>query len=126
MKKLDEKEIATTYKGKLCSMKKLSTLFEENGCCTISDSYEYIARCNYFSEEEFKKFGITDILYDKWMYNDVEFRIYIHTQNGSIVHNGIFKHRKIYEGGRPSIYELQPTQQEIRIFRRIMDYVTTA
>lgn len=125
MKKLDEMEIAQTYKGKFCSMKKIYQLCNENGSCKISDRSEYIADCNNFSEEEFKKFGITDILYDKWLYNDVEFRIYIHTQNGAIVHSKICKYKKIYGGGRPSNYELQPTQQEIRIFRRIMDYVTT-
>lgn len=124
MEKLDEKEIATTYKGKLCSMKKLSKLFEENGGCMISDSYEYIARCNYFSSKEFKTFGITDVLYYRWCCNDIKFHVCVYTKNGVIVHSKIFKHQKIYEGGRPSNYELQPTQQEIRIFRRIMDYIT--
>lgn len=128
MTKLDEYTIAQSYVGKMVNAERLHHTFRQNG-----GNGEYIAYCNNCDEEECNLFGITDILLGKWDYDGIDFRVYIFIQNGRIVDNGsyyqsrikIFKYKETYGGhGRPSGYELTPTQQEIRIFRRILDYVT--
>lgn len=129
VKKLDEDLIAVSYVGKAVNEEHLQHTFRSNG-----GKGEYIAYCNCCDEEECDLFGITDILLDKWDYDGIDFRVYIFVQDGRIVENGgyygrqnkIFKYKETCGGhGRPSGYELTPTQQEIRIFRRIMDYVTS-
>lgn len=129
-KKLDECLIADSYVGKAVNEEHLGHTFRSNG-----GKGEYIAYCNCCDEEECDLFGITDILLDKWDYDGIDFRVYIFVQDGRIVEEGsyyqrsnkIFKYKSTYGGfcGRPQGYELTPTQQEIRIFRRIMDYVTS-
>ena len=125
MKKLDEWEIAEAYIGKKCNKERISSLCHDNGVCSDGDNM-YIAYCYYCDEDECKAFGITDILYDKWDYNGIDFRVNIFTKDDAITQCNIFKYKETSEGfGRGSGYELLPTQQEIRVFRRIMDYVTT-
>ena len=127
MRKLDEYEIAQSYVGKAVNEKHLQHTFTSNG----SDG-EYIAYCNNCDEEECNLFGITDILLDKWDYDGIDFRVYVFVNEGRIADNDsyyqrrnkILKYKDCGGYGRPSGYELTPTQQEIRIFRRIMDYVT--
>jgi len=128
MKKLDEYEIAQSYVGKAVNEKHLQRTFTSNG-----SNGEYIAYCNNCDEEECNLFGITDVLLDKWEFCGIDFRVYILVKDGKIAddnryyrtRNKILKYKETYGGhGRPSGYELTPTQQEIRIFRRIMDYVT--
>lgn len=128
MKKLDEYSVAQSYVGKVVNEEHLQHTFRSNG-----GGGQYIAYCNCCDEVECELFGITDILLDKWDYDGIDFRVYIFVQDGRIVENDsyyqrknkILKYKESSSGnGRASGYELTPTQQEIRIFRRIMDYVT--
>jgi hypothetical protein len=116
--KLDEREIARSYIGKQYSNEKLNKIAypnreNEHMCCYIDLKKEYL-----------ELFGITPRLYEKWRYFGYDFTVYIYVQGDFIKDCKIFKYRETYGGhGRPCGYELIPTQQEIRIFRRIMDYV---
>lgn len=131
MKKLNECEIAQSYIRKVANKERLEKTFTDNGgkhqnYRTGREYYEYIAYCNNFDEEEWNLFGLTDALYDKWDYGGIDFRVYLHIENDKITECTISKFK--YTGGyhgRPSVHVLSPTQQEIRIFRRIMDYITT-
>ena len=121
MNKLDEREIAKTYIGKSYSDEKLNKIAHPNG----SKKSEYM--CYYLDLDKvfLDLFGITPRLYEKWRYFGYDFTVYIYLQDGFIKGCEIFKYRETYGGhGRPCGYELVPTQQEIRIFRRIMDYIT--
>ena len=136
MKKLDELEIARSYLGKTCDTDKLSHSFKDNGLCHVdafengrinrtSDCTMYIAYCNYFDEVEWDLFRLTDILHDKWMYEGIDFRVNVYIKDNVIVKSNIFKYKETCCGyhGRPSGYELLPTQQELRLFKRIMEYI---
>ena len=130
MKKLNEYEIAENYINKPVNTEKLSKTFNYNGnrdlysLPTPEKCQEYIAGCYYFDEDEWELFGLTDKLYDYWDYNGIDFRIYVYTHDGIIKQCNIFKYKEDGYYARASITELTPTQQEIRIFRRIMDYIT--
>ena len=136
MAKLDERELARSYLGKTCCEEKLSEVFYGNGIHTvdiwedgkvrrISDCAVYIADCYNYSEELRNTFGITPVLLERWGYYGIEFSVYIYIKDGTVVSCKVSKYKNTSCGGhgRPSGYELLPTQQELRIFRRVMDYV---
>lgn len=117
MKKLDDFEIAELYIGKPYSTDKLLEVAYHNR------ENEYLA-CNAdFSKEQMDLFGITPLLHERWGYYGVDFTVFIFVENGFIKDCRIYKGRETF-GGRSIV--LTPTQQEIRIFRRIMDYVTVS
>lgn len=119
MKKLDEHEIAQGYIGKHCDTEKILQAFEQNG-----EGDEYIAYCCCYSDEECQLFGITPILREKWEFYGIDFSIYLDLKDEKVSECYIVKYKETYSGhGRPEGDELIPTQQEIRIFRRIMDFI---
>jgi hypothetical protein len=124
MGKLNECEIAQAYEGKSINTERLLKLFDENGKHNGNDNY--IARCERFDSEELALFNITPALTEYWGYYGIEFWIYLNIDNNKVYNCALSKFR--YTGGyhgRPSGHGLTPTQQEFRIFRRIMDYITT-
>ena len=136
MKKLNEREVAKCYVGKTVDSEKLLPMFHNNGENRAYDIYTYkpiegyftnhIAYCSCFDKETRDQFGITPLLHERWGYAGIDFNVYIYVANGEIKACKIFKYKECSGGyhGRPSGYELTPSQQEIRIFRRIMDYIT--
>ena len=68
-------------------------------------------------------FGLTDALYDKWTYSGIEFNIYLQMDGETIRRCVVDKFRET-ETARPRSVGLQPTQQELRIARRILDFTT--
>jgi hypothetical protein len=124
MKKLNEREIAQNYDGKSINSERLLKLFHSNGNHNGHD--EHIAYCEHFNKEECDLFNITPALSEYWGYYGIEFWIYLYVDNGTVYDCKITKDK--CTGGyrrRPSVHIFTPTQQEIRVFRRIMDYITT-
>ena len=124
MSKLNECEIAQGYVGISINTERLIELFHANGNHNGYD--EYIAYCEHFNEEECALFNITPTLTEYWGCCGIEFRIYLRIKDNKVNSCVISKFK--YTGGyhgRPSGHALSPSQQEIRIFRRIMDYITT-
>ena len=136
-KKLDEFEIAASYVGKPCDAEKLAKTFKDNGTHKLDffeenkvvkrlDCQMYIAYCHHFSDEVREFFGISDRVAWDWKERGINFFVNVYTEQGKIVRCGISKDRYTHIGfDRPRTKELKPTKQEIRIFRRIMDYLTS-
>ena len=126
MKKLNEQEITLSFEGK--------TVNEDNFCKIFRKNCDgYVAYCNDFSKEQLDLFGITEVLLESWSYSGVSFSVYVFVKDGRIVVSDTYynsTHLSKYKStccaghGRPSGYDLMPTQQELRIFRRIMEYIT--
>lgn len=114
MERLSEYDVARSYIGKSVDSEKFKEVFEE-------DYNRYIAYGEYLYDD----FGITDALYDRWRDKGIDFRVYVALEDGKIAKCYIFKYEDSSGGYscRPQGCEASPTQQEIRIFRRIMDYV---
>lgn len=115
MIKLNDQEIAKTYIGKPYSIDKLLEVARPNR------ENEYMACYVDLSKEYLDLFRITPLLDEKWKYYGVDFTVFIDVENEAIKDCRIYKSRDTW-GGRSIV--LTPTQQEIRIFKRIMDYVT--
>ena len=119
MEKLHEYDIAQAYKGKPFDIEKLSKVAYKNG------DNRYIADCHNYKEELLDLFGITPTLLEKWGFYGIEFSVFINIKDDEIESCGMDKCKNTCGGhGRPKVKVLQPTQQEIRIFRRIMEYLT--
>ena len=126
MKKLNEQEITLSFEGKTVNEDNFGKIFRKNRA-------EYVAYCNDFSKEYLDLFGITGVLLESWSYRGVYFSVYVLVKDGKIILSDTYynsthlsKYKSTYTGGhgRPSGYYLKPTQQELRIFRRIMEYIT--
>ena len=118
MKKLDELEIAQAYKEKPCDREKLSKVSYQHG------ENRYIADCHNYSKELLDLFGISPTLLEKWGFSGIEFSVFINIKDNEVESCGIDKCKSCGGHGRPTVKVLHPTQQELRIFRRLMEYVT--
>lgn len=127
MKRLDELEIAQGYIGKTFNRENLLAVSYQNGTSYPEKHPRFISDCYHYKQEFLELFGITPLLLESWGYRGIEFSVYVYIADGMITGCKIFKYKNTYCGGhgRPSGSELLPSQQEIRIFRRIMDYITT-
>ena len=126
MKKLDERAIAQNYVGKNVDNEKLLIVSYQNYKSYPEGYPRYIADCYNYKKDLLDLFSITPLLLERWGYRGIEFSVYLYVEDGRVMDCKIFKYKNTYCGGhgRPSGYELSPTQQEIRIFKRIMDYIT--
>lgn len=117
--KLDEREIAKSYIGNPYSCEKLNKIAYPNGC----DKSQYICSNADFKTEHFELFGVTPRLNETWQYYGTDFSVYIDLKEGTIKDCRIYKARVTWSG---RCCPCKATQQEIRVFRRIMDYITLA
>lgn len=115
MKKLDEREIAQAYIGKPCNEERYSELFNKIGTF-------YCGQCDIKTKW---KFDITPALYIGWEQRSVDFKIIVSKSQGVITNCRIIKYKDNYSGlySRSSARVLKPTQQELRLFKRIMEYI---
>ncbi len=68
-------------------------------------------------------FGLTDKLHERWLYSGIEFNIYLN-MDGDTIQRCIVDKFRASEAPRPDTKVLEPTQQELRIARRILSYIT--
>ena len=92
--------------------------------CT-SKGVEYIVYSSKFLYDAQLReiFGVTDKLKDLWERRGTEFNIYLYVSDGALVAANIFKYTES-GGARPSISTPKCTQQELRIAKRILEYIT--
>lgn len=70
-------------------------------------------------------FGITDLLRDYWSYSGIDLDLVLSVEQEVIVSGFLDKMRYSAAGhGRPSVRVMKPTQQELRVARRILQYIT--
>ena len=121
MKKLNDYEIAQSFIGKTINTENMLKVFTENG----DDGEEYITYCNDFDNECNSLFNITPTLTEYWGYYGIQFSISIDVKNKMVYRCEMDKYKETggYHG-RPQTHVLIPSQQEIRLFRRIMNYIT--
>ena len=120
MKRLDDYEIAQSYIGKSVNFDKLLTAFTENG----DGGEEYVAYLDQFNNHQCSLFKLTPTLSDRWGYYGIQFSVFLDIKDNKVYSCEIEKYRESEGFGRPQTYVLTLTQQEIRIFKRIMDYIT--
>ena len=70
-------------------------------------------------------FRITPALTSGWLSRDIAFAVQLYIKDGCIAGGRIIKYKETCSecGLRPSGYEMAPTQQELRIAKRIVEYL---
>lgn len=123
MVNLSEYEIASKFIGMSVNMEALSRCAHKNGQGTDPAVY-IVYSCGFLYDHELKElFGVTDRLKETWERRGTEFNVCLHLSGNKILRCMIDKHND-GDGARPSCADLKCTQQELRIARRILSYVT--
>ena len=124
MPPLSEKDITSQYIGRSLRPDALARCADRNGTGTNPVVYIVYSSRFLYDRELLDLFGVTDKLKDLWERRGTDFNVCIHLKDDKIIYCGI---AKFYEGdgARPSGgRDLKCTQQELRIARRILDYIT--
>ena len=131
MARVDEHEIFARFIGENVNLSRLSLVSQSNGKGhgSYSDSDEYIiAHVEYYDKPEYKEvFKLTPTLIEKWDYRGIDFSVYLYVRDGIITGGHIFKYIDTSTSShyRPTGYETDSTQQELRVVTRILTYITS-
>lgn len=117
---LTEKEIFSAFIGATIDKQTFNKVACKNG------GQYLICNADYISDPQLREiFGVTDALEEKWGYSGIDFSLHITIEGDTISKGHLDKYRESCGGhGRPIIRVLTPTQQELRIARRILQYIT--
>lgn len=131
MARIDEHEVFAGFIGEHINLSRLSEVSHSNGkgYGPYSDSDEYIiAHVEYYDQPEFiELFKLTPTLIEKWDYRGIDFSVYLYVRDGAITGGHVFKYIETSYSNhyRPTGYETEPTQQELRVVTRILTYITS-
>lgn len=126
MANLTENDICTPFIGKSVHTEHLAKCARINRRIANGDAHdEYIVySCLFLYDQQLREqFGVTDKLKDLWERRGTEFNVYLYLNDGKISSCSIFKYTES-GGARPSMTTPKCTQQELRIGRRILEFVT--
>lgn len=73
-----------------------------------------------------ERFGLTEKLYADWIHRGIKLILRLSIDDGAVAGGFIEKVRDgvVYGSGKLDTYEMTPTQQELRIVGRILEYIT--
>lgn len=130
MERLSEHEVFAAVINETAASSRLDKISSHNGKGNGSycDCEEYVITIadGYFDHRNLSKFRITDGLRKRWRENNIAFCVYLYLKETKIVGGHIFKFRELKSsnGLVSSGYEMEATQQELRIVKRILSYIT--
>lgn len=120
---LSEKDIISQFIGQSICMENLTKCARRNRQTVNGDEY-IVYSCGFLYDQQLRElFGITDKLKDMWERRGTDFNVYLYIQDGILTGSHILKYTES-GGARPSMTTPKCTQQELRIARRILHYVT--
>ena len=119
MNKLTERDIIAPFIGKSINQEHFSNIGDRNG-----GNY-FIRNVNYIDKPQYlEMFGITDHLEELWGCSGIDFSLCLTLEDWTITKCHIDKCRYGGGHGRPIIKVLSISQQELRVARRILQYIT--
>lgn len=130
MAKVDEHELFASIIGKNVNKVNFGALAQNNGngYGNYADSQQFVIyHYDYYESEEYQKlFGLTPALIEKWDSKGIDFKIYVYIRDDIITGGRVFKYVDTSTGChfRPTGYETDATQQELRVVSRILSYIT--
>ena len=120
MTKLTERDVLAPFIGKAVNSETYANVAYKNGNQYMSCNADYIDDPQYCG-----LFGITYRLKWMWEYSGIEYSIFLTVEDGIITKAHIDKIRELSGGhGRPITKVLSISQQELRVARRILQYIT--
>lgn len=120
MARITEQEMFAPFIGKALSKNYANLTWHECEEELILYNYEWMD-----NPDLRKQFGLTDKLHEDWLYRGVEFELHLFVDEGEAVGCSVEKARYGHCGHfKPNIHVLSPTTQELRVARRILEYIT--
>lgn len=121
MPKLTEKDIISQFIGKTVNQEHFNNIGYRNGGNNF-----LICNADYIDKPQYLElFGITDRLKWMWGYSGVDFTLCLTFEDWTITECHLYKCREGGGGhGRPTTHVLTISQQELRVARRILQYIT--
>lgn len=123
MANITETDITAQFTGMSVNPDALTRCAHKNGQGTTPAVY-IVYSCGFLYDHELKElFRITDKLKDTWERRGTDFNICLYITDEKILRCAIDKHHE-GDGARPSYADLKCTQQELRVAKRILSYIT--
>ena len=123
MTTLSEKDIASQFIGHTINAEALKKCARKNGSGGVPAEY-IVYSCGFLYDHELRElFGITGKLKDLWERRGTEFNVYLYITDNVLTAANILKYTES-GGARPSMTTPKCTQQELRIARRILEFIT--
>ena len=120
MNRLTEQGVTGLFIGKQVNPETFSNVAHEHRGKYLICNVDYIGKPMYC-----ELFGITDRLKEMWEYSGVDFTMHLAVQDGNIAKAYLDKLSVRGGGhGRPITNVLSISQQELRVARRILQYIT--
>ena len=128
MAKLAEHEVFAAVVGERVNDDRLEQLGVSVGAGTgnYEDCIHYLlAQPEQWSDPLVRLFRLTPALTRGWLSRDIAFAVQLYIKDGCIAGGRIIKYKETCSkcGLRPSGYEMASTQQELRIAKRIVEYL---
>ena len=128
MAKLVEHEVFAAVVGERVNDGRLEQLGVSVGAGTgnYEDCTHYLlTRPEQWDDSHRRLFRITPALTSGWQNGDIAFGVQLYIKDGCIAGGRIIKYKETCTecGLRPSGYEMAPTQQELRIAKRVLEYL---
>ena len=123
MEPITESSILAPFVGKKVDPERLASCARKNRAEANSDEYIIYSAGYLYDPALRERFGVTNKLKDLWERRGTEYNIYLYISGGILLRSKILKYTES-GGARPSMAEPKPTQQELRIARRILEFVT--
>lgn len=128
MAKLAEHEVFAAVVGERVNDDRLEQLGASVGAGTgnYEDCTHYLlTQPEQWSDPLVRLFRITPALTSGWLGRGIAFAVQLYLKDGCIAGGRIIKYKETCSecGLRPSGYEISPTQQELRIAKRILEYL---
>ena len=128
MKRVEEHEAFAAVVGMPINLERLCeiAIHNGNGVGEYADCEEYVVEeLAVIDKEQMHRFRITDALLKRWERGGILFCIYLFIRNGVLIGGHIFKYKLSLEGHCCDAgYETSPIQQEIRLVKRILAYLS--
>lgn len=128
MAKLVEHEVFAAVVGERVNDGRLEQLGVSVGAGTgnYGDCTHYLlTKLEQWDDLLMRLFRITPALTSGWHNRDIAFGVQLYIKDGCIAGGRIIKYKKTCSecALRPSGYEMAPTQQELRIAKRLLEYL---
>ena len=128
MKKVDEHEVFAASVGMPLELDKLRriAICTGRGTGAYADCERYVVGpLSYIDKKLIKHYRITEALMKSWNREGCLFFVRLFVKNGILIGGHIFKYKKTLdsESLESGGYAVDPTQQEIRIVKRILAWL---
>ncbi len=131
-RQLDEESVFSEFQGKAVELEALTRLgyVDSSADSARLGNTSYVITLNNDLDEPVcpPEFGVTSRLNESWWSRAVEFCVCLDIKDGVIIDGYIHKYRHRMGGicFMPGGYYLVPSQQECRVTRRVLAYLTGA